>query len=385
VKIRYYGHVGQATGYGRAASDLCLAFLRAGVDLEIRPLAPPGPQLWGSHMPLGARLRSDGDLSPNPDVIIVHTLPLDCVRALEVIDVKPRRHGGGGPAVIVQTTWEALNAPHDLIEALGSACDEVWVPSGANDLAFATLEPKLARVRIVPHGFDEDSFDARRQVVESTGPFRFYYVGAWTARKNPAGLVRAFAYAFAGRSDVELVLQCAGARPEAINGVAASTALRALDLVGVRPALTHKTDAEILALHRSADCFVTATRGEAWNLPAFDAMLAGRHVISPRGMGSDDFLRHTTADLYGGRNPGIAHGDVELRTVGTMGEFRLIGAQGLTSRCLWLEPDLVELALAMREAAALRRRDLRVDFDPRERYGYGAVAKLALNHIENLP
>ena len=35
-------------------------------------------------------------------------------------------------------------------------------------------------------------------------------------------------------------------------------------------------DQALFALHAKSDCFVSASRGEAWNLPAFDAMLAGK-------------------------------------------------------------------------------------------------------------
>src|SRR5258706_16215485 len=76
VRIRYYGHIGQPTGYGRAAMDMCMALLGQGAELQIVPIARDAV-LPKEFLPLASHLGGD---SRRPDVVIAHTLPLDCAR-----------------------------------------------------------------------------------------------------------------------------------------------------------------------------------------------------------------------------------------------------------------------------------------------------------------
>ena len=50
------------------------------------------------------------------------------------------------------------------------------------------------------------------------------------------------------------------------------------------------TEAEMLALHQTSDCYVTAARSEGFGLGAFEAALVGNHVIAPKYSGLLDFL-----------------------------------------------------------------------------------------------
>jgi hypothetical protein len=64
--------------------------------------------------------------------------------------------------------------------------------------------------------------------------------------------------------------------------------------------------------------------------------------------------------------------------------MKTIGAQGLTSRSLWLEPNLSSLADAMRSAFESQNRTLKINYNVAERFGYAAVAKLVLDALELL-
>ena len=296
MKVRYYGHVGQQTGYGKAAMDLCMALVRAGVDLQIRPLAPPAAiSIPDAYLPLARLLHREDSLDPSPDVIVVHTLPLDCPRVLEAIDrVEPR---AAGQRRVAYTTWETSGAPLEMTEALIANFDQLWTPSEICGLSFYYPGQDYEKIRTLPHCFDEETLPRRRKRIPSDGPFRFYYVGAWTGRKNPAGLVRAYVHAFSARDEVELVIQSAGLKPEALAVVLGGTGVSQQEMPKISIGAHYRSDDDILDLHAAADCFVTASHGEAWNLPAFDAMLAGRHVIAPLG-------RDRTSSSTGPRRPG---------------------------------------------------------------------------------
>ncbi len=346
MKIRYYGHIGQPTGYGRAASDLCMALLGAGVSLELRPLSPPSRRVFtGEFLPLANFLKLDADLDPHPDAVIVHTLPIDCPQVRET--VMNERITKTSPSVpwIAYTTWEALTRPVEL-RAMMYPFHQVWHPSRANAEALLSRGP----AKILPHCFDPETLTARREpgtLPRDPNGYYFYYVGAWSDRKNTGALVSTFHETFDRKRDnAHLVLLCAGAPEEKIQ------AAREMLDKRVHIAGTHASDKYVLEMHRLFDCYVTASHGEAWNLPCFDAMLAGRQIVAPMGLGSDDYLDDTDANLYDTR-----------------------------AGNLWLDPDLGMLSLAMRDNYNARHRDLVVDYDPVQHYGYPAVAQTAINYI----
>lgn len=386
VKVRYYGHVGQMTGYGKAAEAMCMAFLTAGCELEIRPLSPFEKVVIDRDLPLARCLRRDYELTP-PDVVIVHTLPLDCAHVahhaqLALLDVP----------LIAYTTWEGGEVPQDVLGA-GLACfDQVWVPSSvtAERVEYTMLTMSTPSiVKVMPHAFDEATLEARRK--ERAGDdrdrrFAFYYVGAWTARKNPEGVVRAFTRAFDRRDEVVLLLQCANAS-EVDYALALHRTGFTRDDAAIRFMSKPASDQDIVNLHIDADCFVTATRGESWNLPCFEAVLAGRMVISTKGIGSDDYLTPTNALAVAG-TPQPAGGDA--RTVSNKdGQLHLsvVGAQGMTTKTTWIEPDLVQMARHMRTVYETKQRWLApgsYHYDLVATYGYKAVGARARKLLEEL-
>lgn len=398
MKVRLYSHIGRRSGYGKAGCELAMSLLAAGIDLEIRPIdsipeSEAGTMLAEHHVPLATRVRRDDQLDPKPDAIIVHTLPMDCWRLLDMVNLHkiPTKF-------VAYTTWEAFSAaPAEMIAQL-AGFDQVWVPSLKNAETFGELDknptfPDAPRkVRVVPHAFWEGSLEERQRTTADPAskthrPFLFYYTGAWTSRKNPAALVRAYARTFTKEDDVELVLHLPATQPELLLSALASTAVPMDQMPKISHSFKVVPEHAMIGMHREMDCFVTATRGEAWNLPAFDAMLAGRKVIAPGDMGSDDFLRDTGASLYGGM-VSLAVNDVKIepKLPGTSGPAvcKPIGAQGLTCRATWLEPDLIRLCEHMKNVYEFRKRTMEVRYDPAGRYGYSAVGKICKTHLEAL-
>jgi len=391
VKVRYYGHVGQTTGYGRAAADNCMALLATGqVDLEIRPLGKPSRDemidaLSGGRAVLGSLIRSDAELT-DPDVIIVHTLPLDCTRVYGIVIGVDSPSGVNERLAampwVAYTTWEAMTPIHVELALDLSVFDQVWCPS---TVTHQTLSIPGDPVYVIPHAFDPQTLDARRtgRIERADDRFRFYACGAWSSRKNPAGVLRAWARAFGPDDPVELVMHCPGASEQLVTAIY-QTGVGVHQMAPVVHSTQHRDEAYVWALHASSDVYVTASRGEAWNLPAFDALLAGRHIIAPTPQGSDEFLAVTSARRYiGTRQPALVDVEITERANGAV-KLAVKGAQGLSAKHDWLEPDLRGLASAMRDAFVERRRELSVHYDPIERFGYEAVGTLALAALEDL-
>jgi glycosyltransferase involved in cell wall biosynthesis len=393
MKIRYYGHAGQLTGYGRAAEMMITALLRAGADVELRALAPYDTlKFEGSSLPLASHLKRDEDLDPRPDVIIVHTLPMDCPRVVDLASAdrsfRLAYDHHRRPTWIAYTTWEASTVRFSLTPY--EVFDDVWMPSQRSLEAWM---PKVSRdhdgrMFVMPHCFDESLLPFYRERLKppepNSEPYRFYAVGAWTARKNPIAILRAFAHAFDKTDSVELLLQCQGMTKAVLTHAVCATGFPPDQLPPIRSDFSTMTESQIWDLHRRADCFVSASRGEAWNLPAFEAMLAGRHVIAPAALGHEEFLAGTSADLYASyAMPAMV--DTRMSQEGAELRIQTIGAQGLTSKDLWFEPDVADLAQAMRRAYKFRSGELELD-DPNhlDRFTTASVGRLAVNRINLL-
>ena len=386
--VRYYGHVGLPTGYGDAANEICMAMLEVGIELEI---STDGDQLPARYLPLATHIKNEGELSPDPDVVIVHTLPLDCAKVLAASRVRefyPRA------ACIAYTTWEGIAAPKSVTDAL-SVFHQVWVPSQQTRDAIGK-GPRaggggVAWCAVVPHAYDpsteEDRYDVHPPyyLPEAPGTYRFYTLGAWVTRKNIDCVVRAYLRAFTPADDVELVVQSAGADRTACLFSQISTGLTLAETPKVTFSHERISEEQIWSIHRECDCYVTATRGEAWNLPAFDAMLAGRHIIAPSEMGHDDFLGKTSAWLYWSRTV-ASGGEIRLSQdpkapTGTV-LARYVGTQGITVRTEWRDPEVMRLAALMRSAYDQRLSHLTVNYNPSDLFSREAVGETIRNLLK---
>lgn len=403
MKIRYYSHAGLQTGYGRAATELALALAQhPQIELELVTIptstAPPLDERGIRFLPYLRHTPScphDGPKAdPNPDIIIIHTLPGDCARLGSKEDLwhPDRCH----IPVVAYTTWEGFTAAPAIKEPLRRFA-QVWLPSEAarHPLTVGAAPLAYERTRILPHAFDPALVVPRRRA-ELDDSFRFYYVGAWTPRKNPEGLLRAFLHAFRKDDPVELILRSTVSLEDSMIALA-SSALEQSELPTVSFLRDPLTEAELWQLHADADCFVTASRGEAWDLGAFEAMLARRHIITP-ALGSMEFLgrERTSATILGPIDQRAMPCFARVQSDACYSPYKPppappIGYQmtvttptGMTGHDLWLEPDLARLSELMYRAFSLRQRELRVDYDPAQHFSRSAVANTAVTYLENL-
>jgi glycosyltransferase involved in cell wall biosynthesis len=399
--VRYYGPVGIPSGYGHAATETCMAILAAGLDLEIQTYHPtPGEGrqnvLSARYLPLESCIRHDGvPPTPNPDVVIVHTLPVDCGRVLAAAQIRelyPKAH------CVAYTSWEASSISSESAAGLmggtddtDTGFDEIWVPSAQTRAALATYVRPVPSV--VPHAFDETALslvppgymrDTRMMAARPPRPYRFYWIGAWSRRKNPQGVIQAYLRAFDKNDPVELHMLAAGADPvDFYTCLVAETGKSPADLPRIALCRERVSDEAIWDLHSTSHCYVTASRGEAWNLPCFDAMVVGRHIIAPQSLGSTDYLQHTSAWLYESRlSPAGGEARVTQATGGGIG-MQPIGTD-LTCKLDWWEPDIGRLAVLMRRAYAETVTDLDVHNDLAERYGRRAVGINIRRHLERV-
>jgi len=399
LRVRYYCHAGLPTGFGRCALEYALALTRhTDVDLDLRLI--PSTSVDAFLAGRGAELRSSLTNHLDPDVVMVHTLPRDCSKVLDIERIST------STPVVAYTTWETHTMAEEVAADLEASFNRVLTPSlmsaqaisrgtgdcpGAQDRLAGAPEGCHDWLAVVPHCFDETAWPwphnqefAQRLNRSPSDHYAFYYVGAWNDRKNVDGLVRAFAYCVAQKVEpfrACLILQCPKADQRRYLRAAAATGIDLSHHVDFRS--REISDDEVWKLHRRADCFVTASRGEAWNLGAFEAMLTHAHVIAPKGHGSDEFLAGTSADLVQtSLEPAFQDAVVQEQQGDRRCAIAVSGPQGLTSRQCWWEPSIRDLARCMADASRHRTLRLTIDYDVAARYGHAAVAQTLLRELE---
>lgn len=381
--VRYYGHIGQQTGYGVAASEMCMALLEAGVELEISAAGTKLPKRFAALKPF---IKNDADMRM-PDAVIVHTLPVDCGRLKD--SVCGSSDAIGSRDWIAYTTWDCDSPATKSVTSSLLGFDAVWTPcytsSRAIEDGMMLAEGYCYPVGVMPHCFDEDLLESRiTNRAESDKHYHFLYVGDWSERKNVAGLLRAYFRAFEKTDNVRLTI-VSRADPHAATKEAVRCGLDPTKVPEVVMVTEPLPDEVLMNLMRVSDCFVTATRYEAWNLPAFEALIAGCHVIHPHNLSGrmPPYLENATADFCRVRStPAVGDLIVGTDQNGNVGVTPVI-PQGVTVECDWADPIIADLAITMRRCA-LEQTRIKLAYDLATAYGRRAVGAAARDCIQTI-
>lgn len=199
-------------------------------------------------------------------------------------------------ASVLYTTFEREQIDDSIVRQM-NRLDGVWVPCTWNAQTLVESGVRAERVRVFPHVYFED--DPLLQLEPSSARNAFLWIGQWEPRKAPHNLIAAFLSAFHWKDGARLTLKTNGlwslgdyASPEVVitaeaarHGWKQDEALRAVHVVrGVLP------QADIVKLYEKANVYVSASRGEGFDLPCFQAALAGRTIVTTDSGGPRDFV-----------------------------------------------------------------------------------------------
>lgn len=242
------------------------------------------------------------------------------------------------------------------------------------------LSGVITRIHGVPVPCDVSRYEQSYEPVKSLKSIRenafvFYTIGEFNPRKDFKSLLTAYYTEFGSRDRVHFVVKTdrPGVSPEAFTQEFAQWNTELLKSLKLHqdhnryPSVTlvsaRLNDEEILRLHASCDCFVTASRGEGWSLPAMDAMGLGRTPIVPSHTGY------------------LAWADDE---VGWLYPAQRTSCSGVTDSFAdlyradedWYQADILALRRAMRTAyedEAARRVKAKAGLERAYRYSYEAI------------
>lgn len=286
TKVLYIGNVTEPTGYGEAVRQMCLAMDSVGIDLVIRPLF-----LSGKNIPISPRL---GELinkdDRNPDIVIQHTLPHfmeyngKCGKNIGLFASETNRFDN--------SVWpEKLNL-----------MDEVWAISSTQELACKT-SGVTKPVFVVPHPCNIAKYQKaynKLDFPQLNNKFVFYWMGEFNQRKNLGAALKAFHIEFDPDEEVELMIKTSipGKSPdetakivnEYIKEIKQGLKLyRNLNTYKKETLITASMKEEdLMRLHKTGDAFLCTSHGEAFCLPAADALGMGKPVIAH----NLDYIQH---------------------------------------------------------------------------------------------
>jgi glycosyltransferase involved in cell wall biosynthesis len=226
--------------------------------------------------------------------------------------------------------WELSSVPAR-IQPSFDLLDEVWVGSEHIAEALRGVSPIPVHKIVLPVDPPAAAEIDRRRLGFPEG-FVFLFVFDYTSipeRKNPLGLIEAFAAAFEPGSGAKLVLKSVNAeRYPREHAAVREAAARHADISVIDEYVAAERKNAMIA---SCDAYVSLHRSEGFGLTTAEAMYFGRPVIATGYSGNLDYMTAENSYLV----------DYELRPVGE-------GNDPYPADGVWADPDLEHAAALMR-------------------------------------
>lgn len=226
--------------------------------------------------------------------------------------------------------WELPDFPEEWCGAF-SLVDEVWAPSVFNCESIRKKSP--VPVTLIPYGIEAPCDEALDRAHFGLPEDQFLFLAMYDAnstirRKNPLGAIEAFKAAFPPEdASVGLVLKINNPRPEDLELIASALA-GYKNVYLIRHTLPK---AEVNALIKLADAFVSLHRAEGFGLVIAEAMLLGTPVIATNWSANVDFMNAENSCP-------VAY------TLKPVGEDHFV----YKAYQIWAEPDIGDAARFMR-------------------------------------
>jgi glycosyltransferase involved in cell wall biosynthesis len=210
----------------------------------------------------------------------------------------------------------------------------------------------------------------------------FYNICQLSAKKGIDLLLRSYFAAFADRPDEVLLIlktyvNMSNRQNEKeivknfINQVKTGCHIPIEKLPPVMAITRIMSDEEIRGIHKASDCYVNASRGEGWCLPAFDALAFGKTLITNNYGGMADYVSQENALIYGGT---LSH----VYNAPHPESFLYTGI----SR--WFEPSTTQMADLMRHFHLLKRGAENKELNEVNQKSWDQILTLRKNGIDTI-
>mgnify|MGYP003627574775 CR=1 FL=1 len=291
MKVLFIGVYKDGTGWGNAAQNYILALDAAGVDV-----VPRAVKLNNIDAEVPERiLELEGKDSQGCDIVIQNVLP----HHMEYNGTFQKNIG----IYFTETThFRNSGWPQKL-----NLMDELWVPNF--QMVFAARDSGVrTRMRTIHIPTDIEKYKYANYEPIDLGfdgdRFVFYFVGEVIRRKNIVALLKAFHLEFSPDEPVELVIKgnLSGLNPEETGKHVSEICNQIKNNLKLYPSISNYKQEKIITdmvsnddlmrIHSTCDCFVCPSFGEAWCIPAFDAMCMGNTPIVNDCTGLGEFVNN---------------------------------------------------------------------------------------------
>lgn len=339
MKLLYFdaGRSRRNSGYGHASRNLLSALL-AQEGLEIVLLGPQPD--WEDETAFDARI----------DALAVVPDAAGCDMALQV--TQPN----AGPRFDIPTgiyTFLDVSGPTVAQEAVLRSFDLVLAPNTstlqdyqARGLTAALFQPSVNTQLFKPN---------RHWRPEGQAALSFIFVGTYSYRKGGDILLDAFTEAFPAL-EAHLHIHIPGNNPDRLFSAIMDRIVRTRRGTHITVSSQYLSLPWLSRFYGRSDCYVTATRGEGWGIPAMEAMAAGLPVLGPINGGMKDFMDPASAFELTGQM-------VPVREISDPFGGNFKSKYDDTNALSYFEPDRDALVAAFREVAALPRAALQARGD----------------------
>lgn len=372
MKVLYIGCYRDGTGWANAAINYILSLDSA--EIEVVPRFIKLNSRSGEVPKRIDELERKSD--KNCDIVIQHILP-------HQLDYR-----GEFEKNISLYVAETDNCKGSAWPDRINLMDEAWVPNSHLAKDFC-INSHIAKPHfVIPHACDISKYQKQYNKLEIPhlkNKFVFYYIGEITRRKNIGALMKAFHLEFEKNEDVALLVKghIPGQSPDQAESHLREMSNKIKEGLKLykQGSSYHQevficdylTDEQVFDIHSTCDCFVSASFGEAWGIPIFDAMAMGKTPICSNNGGPADFLKSGGGIL------------TDCRVEPCFGVFDSFDDL-YTGRENWYSVDINLMRKNMREIfedSEKRKSIASLGFNAAYDYSYMNVGKIMKNTIEN--
>lgn len=288
--ILYIGPYRQNDGWGLAARDCLLSLLTTGHNISAVPV----------YLNYNAKydvlnkniLEAEKNISDNYDVIIQKALPSalsynsDYSQNIAIVFLENNKLFSDG-VFPLNSMDKILVSSQKEVECLKK--------SGVKTKAHPIMQP--IDTETAAKFFDTGGNLQFADRIQKA--YKFYYIGEHIQRKNIKDLIAAFCLEFDETDDVCFILKTN------IPGLPPPQAFQEMqqEVINIQKSLRTKkrfapivtiterlSDEQLLGMHKSCDCFVVCSYGEAFCRPAAEALCFGNYLILSEGVGIKEMV-----------------------------------------------------------------------------------------------
>lgn len=200
-----------------------------------------------------------------------------------------------GKIKIAYCVWESTLLSESFVEYIKSVFDYFLVVSKWHGNMLINQGIDKNKIIILHEGVS-DEFDPEYRIERDDNKFQFILFGKWEYRKSTTEIIKTFNEVFKNIEDVELILNVDNnytneSTIDKINELGLN-----IDKIKIESFLSRD---QYVNYVNNADCFISCSRSEGWNIPLIESMRAGIPVIYSNYGAQLEFAKGNSVKIKG--------------------------------------------------------------------------------------